>query len=130
MGEQTKNTKFYEFSCNIENQKIIDIVKSVTTIFFTYNRILAVTFVGSIFASYLLATALYSPGMLWGAEVGGTLTVSNLTTRLTMGGSSLINVPASPWNYNPYNMYQNFYCLCKLRFKNDSKTFYTYIFQI
>ena len=63
------------------------------------------TFVGSIFASYLLATALYSPGMLWGAEVGGTLTVSNLTTRLIMGGSSLKNAPASLWNHNPFNVY-------------------------
>ncbi len=43
---------------------------------FNPNRILAITFIGSIFASYLLATALYSPGMLWGADIGGTLTVS------------------------------------------------------
>jgi hypothetical protein len=32
--------------------------------------------VGSIFEGYLLATALFSPGMLWGVDVGGTLTVS------------------------------------------------------
>ena len=31
---------------------------------------------GSIFGGYLLATALFSPGMLWGVDVGGTLTVS------------------------------------------------------
>ena len=50
------------------------------------------TFVGSIFASYLLATALYSPGMLWGAELGGTLTVSNYIVY-AMGDKM---VPASP----------------------------------
>ena len=37
--------------------------------------ILGLTFVGSIFAAYLLATALYSPDMLWGQQLGGTMTV-------------------------------------------------------
>jgi hypothetical protein len=32
--------------------------------------------VGSVFGGYLLATALYSPDMLFGADVGGTLTVN------------------------------------------------------
>jgi len=41
-------------------------------------RILAITAVGSIFAGYLLATALYSPDMLLGLDVGGTLTLRTL----------------------------------------------------
>ena len=43
-----------------------------------YLRIFAITAVGSVFAGYLLATALYSPDMLWGLDVGGSLTVRHL----------------------------------------------------
>ena len=42
--------------------------------------ILGLTGVGSIFAAFLLATALYSPDMLWGQNIGGTFTV-RLTDR-------------------------------------------------
>lgn len=38
--------------------------------------ILGLTAVGTIFAGFLLATALYSPDMLFGANIGGALTVS------------------------------------------------------
>lgn len=43
--------------------------------------ILMLTGLGSLFAGYLLATALYSPEMLWGQELGGTLTVSSIFSR-------------------------------------------------
>ena len=53
--------------------------------------ILGLTFVGSIFAAYLLATALYSPDMLWGQQLGGTMTVLN-TDELIYQLTTIIDI--------------------------------------
>ncbi len=55
-------------------------------------RILVITLVGSIFAGYLLATALYSPGMLFGLDVGGSLTVSTDNSRVSSWASSWVSL--------------------------------------
>jgi hypothetical protein len=54
-----------------------------------------ITLVGSIFAGYLLATALYSPGMLFGLDIGGSLTVSTDSSRASSRvGSRVSLMPA------------------------------------
>ena len=51
------------------------------------------TFIGIIFGGFLLCTALTSPDMLLGQEVGGALTVSSLKYRY--------------WNPNPDSHYES-----------------------
>jgi hypothetical protein len=53
--------------------------------------ILALTAVGSIFVAFLLATALYSPDMFLGQDVGGTLTViRNANTKQLCNNNNLL----------------------------------------